>query len=162
MTDKEIQSLIKTPKEIKEKVPMKGYREENGYNRCDLQLESGGDKTKFFSIFVRQNSSFLENFSIGLRYQTKDKALGSITLVRYNGPHGEKNQSQDGHYSKPHIHYLTAEEMAKGNMQPQENRRELTDRYNTLEEALRFCFDDVAVVNHSDYFSELIQMRLFE
>ena len=163
LTDQEIQDLIRSPKEIKEKIPIREYKEENGHRRCNLKLETIEDEeVKFFSVFIRQNSFFLENFSIGLRYQTNDRMLGSVTLVRYNGPHGETSRSQDGHYAKPHIHRITAQEIESGSIQPQESHRENTDRYNTLEEALSIFFSDVGVINYSDYFPELLQRSLFQ
>ena len=157
LTDQEIQDLIRSPKEIKEKIPVRGYKEEHGHRRCNLKLESTEDKEiKLFSVFIRQNSFFLENFSIGLRYQTNDRMLGSVTLVRYNGPHGETSRSQDGHYAEPHIHRITAGEIESGSIQPQESHREITDRYSTLEEALNIFFFDIGVVNYSEYFPELL------
>lgn len=162
LTDQEIQDLIRSPKEIKEKIPVRGYKEDNGHKRCNLKLESAEDEeVKLFSVFIRQNSFFLENFSIGLRYQTNDRMLGSMTLVRYNGPHGETSRSQDGHYAEPHIHRITAGEIESGSIQPQESHREITNRYNTLEEALSIFFSDVGVINYSDCFPELLQRSLF-
>ena len=76
MTDEEIAQMIGAPKTIVSKTPMKGYREQNGHRRCDVELrsESVGDGT--FRVFVRQNLMFIENFSIGLRYRSDDPALG--------------------------------------------------------------------------------------
>ena len=157
LTDQEIQDLIRSPKEIKEKIPVRGYKEDYGHRRCNLKLESTEDEeAKLFSVFILQNSFFLENFSIGLRYQTNDRMLGSVTLVRYNGPHGETSRSQDGHYAEPHIHRITAGEIESGNIQPQESHREITDRYSTLEEALNIFFSDIGVINYSEYFPELL------
>ena len=161
LTDQEIQDLIESPKSITEKVPVNGYKEEFGHKRCSLKLETTENDGKAFSVFVRQNSYFLENFSIGLCYQTNHSVLGTITLVRYNGPHGETSRTPDGHYAQPHIHRLTAEEMESGSVQPQESHRQLTDRYSTLEDALVVFFFDVGVTNYPDYFPELIQGNFF-
>ncbi len=95
-------------------------------------------------------------------YKTKDKALGSITLVRYNGPHGETSRNKDGHYAKSHIHRITAEEVQSGIMQPQEKHREITERYSTFEGALKAFFDDGGIVNGLEYFPKLSQMGLFD
>ena len=92
ITDQDIGELLQIPKRIGAKTPSSGYREENGHRRCDLLLQAVSDEGTTFMVFVRQNSKFIENFSIGLRYQTGDKMLGTITLVRYNGPHGEVNR----------------------------------------------------------------------
>ena len=158
LTDQEIQALIKSPKEIKEKVPVKGYNDINKHKRCDLTLQTSEGKS--FGVFVRQNKTFIENFSIGLRYQTNDRELGSITLVRYNGPHGETSRSQNGHYDKPHIHSMTATEMDSGSTQPQEKHREITDRYHTFEQALEVFFGDIGARNYLEYFPESRQMSL--
>ena len=162
LTDDEIQSLISSPKRIENKDPAQGYRPQSRHRRCDLQLKSSIDDVKTFTVFVRQNIVFIENFSIGLRYQTGDPILGSITLVRYNGPHGESSRDPDGHYARSHIHCITAAEIASGNSQPQERHRTITDRYSTFEEGLRVFFSDLAVVNYADYFPELQQGRLFD
>ena len=88
--------------------------------------------------------------------------MGSITLVRYNGPHGESSRSADGHFARPHIHRITAQELASGSTQPQERDRTITDRYATLEQALRVFFDDVGVANHDQYFPSLSQLEVFD
>ena len=102
-----------------------------------------------------------DNFSIGLRYETRDRSLGTITLVRYNGPHGDTSRHPDGHYAKPHIHRITASEIASGSIHPQESHREITDRYATYEQALIVFFNDIATYDHTVYFPGLGQGRLF-
>ena len=161
MTDRDIQDLIQLPKIIGSKTPSAGYKEENGHRRCELDLQAMSDDDITFAVFIRQNNRFIENFSIGLRYHTGDKALGTITLVRYNGPHGESRAQTDGHYAKPHIHRITEAEIASGSRQPQESYREITDKYSTFEQALHIFFEDTAVSNHADYFPDTLQMRLF-
>lgn len=161
LTDQNIQRLIELPKLIVVKDPSKGFRDDRGYKRCDLDLLDASDSSLKFAVFVRQNTTFVENFSIGLRYQTGDSRLRTITLVRYNGPHGEYSRDPDGHYVSPHIHRITASEIASGSVQPQESDREITSRYNTFEQALMVFFDDVAVSNREDFFPELLQGRLF-
>ena len=113
-------------------------------------------------MFVRQNTVFIENFSIGLRYVLGSASQNSITLARYNGPHGETSRAPDGHYAQPHIHRITAAELAAGSIQPQEKDREITSRYSTLEQALRVFFGDAGVSNYADYFPELQQWGLFD
>ncbi len=160
-TDDEIKKLVAIPKKIKARSPARGYKEENGHKRCSLILEFSAKVGEAFSVFIRQNTQLIENYSIGLRYQTSDRVLGAITLVRYNGPHGEASQHQDGHYDKPHIHCLTAEELRAGSVQPQERRRELTGKYRTFEDALKVFFKDVGVMNYQKYFPELCQGDMF-
>lgn len=161
LTEQRIQELIERPKTIVSKRPRHGYREENGNRRCDLELQSHGEDYSTFAVFIRQNLQFVENFSIGLRYRA-DLPLGAITLVRYNGPHGETSRAPDGHYAKAHIHRITEQELSTGSTQPQERDRTITDQYATLEQALSVFFDDAGVLNHDEYFPEILQKRLFD
>ncbi len=161
LTDRQIRELIARPKVIVKKEPVRGYKEENHHRRCDLELETTPSSDDEFTVFTRQNIVFIENFSIGLRYQTNDPKLGTVTLVRYNGPHGEYSRHPDGHYAVPHIHRITATEIASGSTQPQERDREITDRYSTFENALVVFFADIGATNYGEYFPELLQGRLF-
>ena len=161
LTDQDIVNLIRTPKVIGIKTPASAYRQEHGHKRCDMDLQATSDDMKKFVVFIRQNDKFIENFSIGLRYQTGDNDLRTITLTRYNGPHGETSRYSDDHYAKPHIHRITASDIASGSTQPQERHREITDRYMTYQQALRTVFADIGVTNYEAYFPELLQARLF-
>ena len=162
LTDQDIQDLIERPKVIASRTPANGYRRESGHRRCNVTLEGEGDQGGEFFVFIRQHERFVENFSIGLRYQTGDPVLRTITLTRYNGPHGEFSISPDGHYALPHIHRITQAELESGSTEPQERHREITDRYSTYEEALMAFFADAAVQNHRDYFSVLGQLSFPE
>ncbi len=161
LSDDEIQSLISIPKTIKTRTPARGYKEEGGHKRCDLELEASFDNGAKFTVFIRQSSEFIENYSLGLRYQTNDRTLGTITLVRYNGPHGEYSLPQDGHFASPHIHRITAKEIASGTTQPQESQREITKKYGTYGEALAVFFGDIGVTDYEKYFAESLQTGLF-
>ncbi len=161
LTDDLIQELIAEPKRIISKSPSVGYLEESRHKRCDLDLESELVSNRKFGMFVRQNLDFIENFSIGIKYQTGDPNLGAVVLARYNGPHGEYSRTPDGHYALAHIHRITERELLTGSIQPRENLREITDRYGTLIEALGTFVNDTGVTNWADYFPELLQGRLF-
>ena len=160
LTDQQILDLIACPKTIVQKEPARGYREENRQRRCDLELQANEDNNLRFSVFVRHSTEFIENYSIGLRYQTNESRLGTITLVRYNGPHGETSRHPDGHYASPHIHRITASELVAGSAQPQERHREITNRYGTFEQALAVFFTDTSIVNPEGYF--MLQGGLFD
>lgn len=156
LTDQQILGLIACPKTIVQKEPAKEYREENLYRRCHLELQANDDDALRFTAFVRQNTEFIENYSIGLRYQTNESRLGTITLVRYNGPHGETSRDPDGHYASPHIHRITEFELASGSAHPQERHREVTDRYATFEQALSVFFADAGIADLQGYFPGII------
>ncbi len=162
LTDRQIEELLVEPKRILSKRPVNGYVEEFSQKRCDLDLESEAGGEHSFAVFVRQHLVFIENFSIGLRFQTGTPSMGFITLVRYNGPHGEYSLSPDGHYASAHIHRLTEAELVAGSSQPQERLRQLTNSYGTFSEALRTFFQDIKVTNQAEYFPELLQGELFD
>lgn len=161
LKDFEIQALIEVPKRIVHKNPAKGFREENRHLGCRLELESVSDEEKKFKVFIRKSVEFIENFSIGLRYETNLPLLKIATLIRYNGPHGDISRHSNGHYAKPHIHRITAAEIASESMDPQEKHRKITDKYRTFEEALWTFFRDTGTINFAKHFSELRQTRLF-
>ena len=115
MTDQDIFKLIACPKTIVKREPAHSYRTENRQRRCDLDLVADADGGTF-EVFIRQHTDFIENFTIGLRFQTSSRLLGRITLTRYNGPHGEYSRAHDGHYALSHIHRITAEELASGSV----------------------------------------------
>ena len=156
LTDQRIQDLVSCSKTITKKEPARGYREDGRHLRCDLELASTEDNDTTFTVFIRQSTEFIENFSIGLRYSTNDLILGIVTLIRYNGPHGEASRDTDGHYAKPHIHRITASELQSGSGQPQERDREITDRYSTFEQGLLAFFRDIDITNFEDYFPGLL------
>jgi len=159
LTEAELNDLISCPKQITKATPAKGYEEADGYRRKKLEVEEKA-ADRAYSVFIRQNTTFIENFSIGLRYNTQKKHTGAVTLVRYNGPHGEESRSEDGHYAAPHIHRITADEMNSGNTEPQEKHREITDRFSSLEEALVEFFKEVGVQDYSKHFPDLSQSNL--
>ena len=161
LTNQQIHNLVTSPKRILRKVPAVGYQHENRQRRGDLQLEAVADSNYRFSVFIRQNTQFIENFSIGLRYQTGDSLMGTIILIRYNGPHGESSKQPDGHFGKSHIHRITEEALGSGSAHPQETDREITDLYATFEEALALFLSNIGVTNPEDYFPRFLQGRLF-
>ena len=161
LNDQDIQDLVRLPKLIVARRPATDYREENGSRRCDLDLQSSRNDGRSFTVFIRQNLRLINDFTFGLRYMANEGKLTTITLVRYNGPHGDSSRAPDGHYANPHIHYITEVELAAGHSQPQENHRVLINSYNTFEEALWVFFDATSTSNYQDYFPDALQGRLF-
>ena len=162
LTDEQIRELVSCSKTIIKKEPARGYREDDRHLRCDIELASAHDSGTTFTVFIRQSMEFIENFSIGLRYSSNEPTLGLVTLVRYNGPHGEISRDTDGHYAKSHIHRITASELESGRVQPQERHREITERYSTFEQGLAVFFDDTHVMNFRDYFPNILQGNFFD
>ena len=160
-TDEHIAEIIEIPKVIVTHTPSTGYSEVDNHRRHNLELRAEGNASQRFSVFIRQNVTFIENFSIGLRYHSGEPAVGTMTLMRYNGPHGETSRNPDGHFALPHIHRITAAEPASGTFHPQERDRRTTDRYYTLEQALGTFIEDAAIALDEKLLA-LLQGRLFD
>ena len=158
MTEQEIQNLIDMPKTINKKEPKIGYKKQDNDRRGSVSLSAGNDKSIKFHIFIRQNQTFIENFSIGLN--CKIPALSnSVSLIRYNGSHDPRDNIQ--HHLKPHIHRITSEEIQAGYLKhPNKNIQE-TNKYNTFEEGLIVFFKDMNITNWQEHFYELEQLTLF-
>ena len=78
LSDQEIEKLINCPKRIIES-PKKELQLVNGHWRNDMELQSD-DGEYNFSVFMRKNEDFEENFSIGLIYNPRD-VRGDIPLL---------------------------------------------------------------------------------
>ncbi len=161
LTDDDIARLIGLPKIIVNQTPSTGYSEVDNNRRRNLDLRAESDPSQRFSVFIRQNMTFIENYSIGLRYHSDIPVLGAITILRYNGPHGETSRAPDGHFAQPHIHRIAANELTSGSSHPQERDRDPTDRYSTFEQAIAAFIEDTAIAE-SEKLLELLQGRLFD
>lgn len=154
----ELEDLIICPKRIIEP-PRKEMKLERGSFRNDFGLESISNKTRF-SVFMRKNESFPENFSIGLIVHSKDE-YRSFFLLRYNGPHGDHvNDLLDPHpHFGFHIHEAKAEKIEEG-FSPQLHA-ELTESYGSYEEALLHFLKRINIENAEQYFDIKQQLSLF-
>ena len=133
-TQEEIDALITIPKLIVEP-PKKEFRSDRGHKRNGMRLQSLDGKAEF-TVFMRINEDFPENFSIGLEHSPRDER-GTILLLRCNGPHGEFIGSP----GRPHPHFLHHVHRADaanldGGLRGETNPQ-ATDAYATYEEALR-------------------------
>ncbi|ETR71331.1 MAG: hypothetical protein OMM_08191 [Candidatus Magnetoglobus multicellularis str. Araruama] len=92
-TNNTIEELIKCPKYIFDAKPSQGMaidKKSALIKRKNLYLKSE-DKKNQFSVFMRQNTMLIEQFSIGLLYKFESLNYRKVTLVRYNGAHYGKN-----------------------------------------------------------------------
>ena len=157
----ELEELITCPKRIIEP-PRRDMRLERGSFHNDFELETIGDnindKIKF-SVFMRKNESFPENFSIGLIVYPKDE-YGSFCILRYNGPHGDHvNSLLDPHpHFGFHIHEAKAENIMEGFSS--ELYAELTKSYGSYEEALLHFLKRINIENADKYFDIHRQLPL--
>jgi len=148
--DQEIQELICCPKTVHEP-PRKTMKEERGHLRNEMIVRSADEKFKF-RVFMRINQKFNENFSIGLDYFPDDEP-GSITLLRYNGPHGEHISFP--HHVLYHIHKTNAECVNTG-LKPERNII-AADNYASFQEALRQFLKDINLTDAAKHFPSVFE-----
>ena len=100
-TDSFIEELLTCPKKIT-KAPAREMKLDRGHWKNNFEVESENGEFKF-SVFIRYNDTFNENFSIGLDYNPREEP-GTIALIRSNGPHGSTKQWD--HHGRTHIYML--------------------------------------------------------
>ena len=129
-TDQLTQELINCPKKIVDAPKDSGIM--RGSKKWKFTMEST-DGQHSFSGFISENTTFQENFSLGLVYNPKDEK-GHIVLVRVNGPHGPNEKAP--HHTGPHIHRATADSINAG-LKP-ESGEIITDvPFATIEDAIQ-------------------------
>jgi len=155
-TDKLISELIKSEKRIVQ-APLRELKEDRGCLKNNFTLESLSDKNQF-KVFIRVNSSFKENFSVGMDFSPRDEK-GSYCLIRCNGRHGEHQLFP--HHQFFHVHIAKAEYINSG-IRP-EFFIEETDQYASYEEALHYFLQKINLnqVERDRYFP-LPQLGLFD
>ncbi|HWQ53726.1 MAG TPA: hypothetical protein VN442_08575 [Bryobacteraceae bacterium] len=156
-TQSEIDQLIACPKTVSEP-PRKALKADGAHLRNDMKLTSTLDGSEFH-VFMRISADFPENFSIGLRFLPHDGS-GVITLLRFNGPHGEFNDHFDPHHphSEFHVHKATETAMAAG--LKAEKWAERSQEFASFAEALAAFLRTAAVVDADLYFGDYLQPRL--
>lgn len=158
LRDREIEYLIKCDKIVIEP-PHKNFRLDGANKRNDLKV-TAEDGNKLFSVFMRQNIEFQENFSIGLLYHLEGK---KVLLFRVNGNHGEvvTNPLRPSPHFGYHTHKLTEEEFDLGNYYDPKFHKE-TEAYASFDQAIFFFIRHVNIVDGLTYFPHLNQLPLFE
>ena len=157
-TQAELDELISSPKQVMDP-PRTRMLSERGHQRNDMTMRSL-DGERRFSVFMRVNEWFPENFSIGLIYDPRDEP-GDLPLLRCNGPHGEHDNSPmvDPHpHDSYHIHWARADAINAG-LSPI-GYAELTDAYASYREALHHFLRLANVVGTEAYFPALDQLPL--
>ena len=152
-SQEEIDELISCPKVITDP-PKREMRLERGSRRNNMRLLSKSDDREF-TVFMRINEDFQENFSIGLEYSPKDER-GSFCLLRCNGPHGEFVESPTSSHFLYHIHSAKPENIEAGLRA--ERGGEATDAYASYTQALLYFLKRINVLNVEDFFPGLSQL----
>ena len=154
LSDQEIEKLISCPKRIIEP-PKKEMQLGNGHWRNDMKLQSE-DGEYDFSVFIRKNEDFEENFSIGLIYNPRD-IRGEIPLLRCNGPHGPHVLFD--HHDRFHIHKADQKNLDSG--MRAERTAYITKEYASYQDALGYFIKKCNIVGAEKYFVGILQRDLF-
>jgi len=148
-SQEEIDVLIGCPKVIVEP-PRKEMQLTQGHYRNDIKLKSQDGKHDF-SVFMRRNQDFQENFSVGLVY-----AKGWVELYRCNGPHGGHLGLE--HHDTFHVHSAKAESIAAG-LKP-DRTAFVSEEYATYDEALVYFLKKCNILDYQNWFPKAVQKPL--
>lgn len=155
-SDDDIMNLISCKKNVVQP-PRKDMKLDRASYRNDMQLESEDGSVRF-SVFMRRNQEFMENFSIGLCYHSREG--DTFNLLRFNGPHGLNIGLEPGTHYSYHIHRADAENLNDGCFS--ERRVNLTAKYASYEEAMNYFIKAVGIVDADKYFPPIDrQLMLF-
>ncbi len=157
-SQKEIDDLIATPKVITEP-PKQEFRSERGHKRNGMRLQSLNGEQEF-TVFMRINEDFPENFSIGLEHSPHDER-GTILLLRCNGPHGEfigQPELPRPHFLH-HVHKAGAANLDAG-LRAEANAK-ATDAYASYKEAFRYFLKIIKAANAQEFFPDVYAPLLF-
>lgn len=127
--------MISCPKEISE-APKREMKLDGAHLRNGAKMTALNETKGEFTVFLRQNVDFPENFSIGLTYSPHD-GRDTITLIRCNGKHGDFNESFDPEHPHWdfHIHHATEAAIEAGHA-PEKFAKKTTE-YASFEEAIQ-------------------------
>jgi len=156
-TQGQLDELVSCRKEIIEP-PKKNLVTLRGSRRNDFKAQC--EQGRRFSIFMRINEAFEEDFSIGLMYEP----LGddAVTLLRCNGPHGDVLVSVANphpHFGY-HIHRALEENIAAGRRP--EAGAAITTEYSSYQQALRYFLGRANIEWNSKDFPDISQPSLFQ
>lgn len=130
--DDELDELRRVAKRVTN--PGARWVDKPGHRQRNFQIITLQGELARFMMYLRQNKRDDEDFSCGIAYLPPGGSR--LTLARYNGSshiHGEIAY-------RPHIHRATARAISAG--KKPEAEAEETDRYTTLDGALRCLIDD--------------------
>jgi hypothetical protein len=122
---------------IEASLPLVRWIQEPGHRQRNLQALSEVDDETAFAIYQRQSALDDNDFSCGIAFLPPGGTR--LTLARYNGPSHIRGEIE----FLPHIHRATARAIAAG--KKPESEAEETDRFTTLEGAVRCLLEDFNV-----------------
>lgn len=153
-SQQELEDLIACPKRVTEP-PRKDLEEARGHKRNRMGLTSVDGQHDFF-LFIRVNSTFAENFSVGLTYISREDGR-ELALLRCNGSHGDINRSFAGgaHFTY-HVHRTEAARVNAGENSLAEATE--TTAFATLDEAIACCCRGAHIQGWEQHFPRASQV----
>jgi hypothetical protein len=150
--------MIINEKKIISVPPKKEMKTSGSHFRNYFELISEDGKRQY-QVFIRQHKEFLENFTIGLILQLKDRE--SFQVIRFNGNHGEAVSSDMPLHPHRdyHIHVISAEDIELNKNEPTLSKT--TDKYASFEQALCYFGKYINITDFSSYFKFCSQDTLF-
>lgn len=109
------------------------WSDKPGHRQRNLKVE-GQNQNVRFEVYLRQNVLDKRDFSCGIALIPPTGRR--LTLARYNGPSHRHSEIE----YRPHIHRATAEAISAG--RKPESQADVTERFESLEGALRCLMDD--------------------
>ena len=142
LDDAFVDELIRVPKYIpKGSKDLSRMKEDNGHLRASVALICDRIDCRF-TLAVRKLIKDPMDFSVIFTYA--DINGREYIIRRFNGDHGRHYHRNTNKYvSGPHIHTIT--ESAQREYRKDETEAFETDRYKTLEQAIRFAMDELNI-----------------
>lgn len=154
----ELDRLITLAKVIKEP-PRRNWVEDRGHERKDFTVKAAAGPEEF-SVFIRRNIRFKDNFSVGLKYHPPTGGR-ELVLIRCNGPHGLFNRTDPNHpHFHFHVHRIDAELLEAG--EDGLGRASRSTEYASCEQAIAFFCRKVGIAGFEDYFPVAEVLDLIE
>lgn len=158
MTDDFINNLISCQKNVIN-VERREMKEENRSFKNNIYLLSVDNKYKF-RMFMRQSSSFIEDFSVGLMWLNANEYVNvkkEIILIRCQGPHdGKKEIGFDTHHSF-HTHVFTTDDFESKRYEKPSNRN-TNEKFSSFEEAIIYFINNCGIMGLENH----INMQRFQ
>jgi hypothetical protein len=157
LTDENIKEFVRCAKTIVCTEP-KEMKSENGYFRQSLSLHSVKNDYQF-KVFLRQNETFRENFSVGLIYCPVN--FNQIHLFRCNGKHNTKSFANEHYHIEYHCHWQSEKGIVDGKLS-KPDKIIISDKYSTFKEAVAHFMQECNITNAEEYFGESLEQSLFD
>jgi hypothetical protein len=121
------------------------FKDEKNYRRYNFQAV-GLNSGNLYTIFIRINKIYLDNFSVGI--YTKYREHTKFNFVRYNGKHTSQKESPENHHKYCHIHEVdlnTVFDVKNGKL----TNISITDKYLDCYDAFSVFCEELNFENHS-------------